>query len=116
MQVMEMKKALRQEEHNLKLQESALDENFLFSGDEKNIETQERLLELEAKQLQAQLKLKRTQLFGLRLAKGVDPHCVFCFVEHGELTQMVRIDPGIRVARLFKCARCGRELKLEPLS
>lgn len=111
-EVIAVKKALYQEQHDL--QNLAIEGEFPFVEEEKLIEKQESLLELEAKQLHTQLKLKRAHLFGLRFAKGTDPHCVFCFVEHGALPQMDKVEPQILGTCLFKCESCGRELKVEP--
>jgi hypothetical protein len=114
LEAMKVKRALYKEQYDLDLLAHDIELEFLFADEDKFYEKQERLLELEATKLQTQLKLKRAHLFGLRYGKNTDPHCVFCFVEHEALTQMVNIEPRILGTRLFKCERCGRELKVEP--
>jgi predicted metal-binding protein len=113
-EVIALKKSLYQAEHDLHLRGIAIEEEFQFADEERQFEKEKKLLDLEAQQLQVQLKLKRAHLFGLRLAKGKIPYCIACFVEDAEMPEMVRIEPRILGTSLFKCSACGHELKTEP--
>lgn len=112
-EVIAQKRILYQQEHDLHLRELAVEEEFQFADEEQVPEKEKKLLELESQQLQVQLELKRAHLFGLRLAKGSDPHCIFCFVKDGDMPKMLRTESKILGMSLFKCSRCGHELKTE---
>ena len=111
-QVIDFKKKLRQQEHDLHIQKAKIDDDLPYAIDDRVRELQIERLEIESKQLHTQRHLVRAQLFGLRYAKGPGFHCIFCFVEHDVLPGMKEVQPKILGARLAKCNRCDQELVL----
>ena len=74
------------------------------------IQAQEKYVSAEIKQLTIKLKLKRAQFFGIRIAKGPDPYCVWCFVDQDVHPRMSITDNIIAGIVTYKCTRCGKEL------
>jgi lipase chaperone LimK len=115
-QVIAVMRALRNEEYRLNLRALAIEEKYLFAGENKLAEKEEELRAVRDRQSHTELKLRRAQQFWLSYAKSTDPHCIFCFIEHDALPLMVRAEPATTQSdgmSYFRCARCGRESKIE---
>jgi len=115
LQVIEKKKDLYLKLHRLDLKMLEIEEQFAFASDDDLQVKQKMIDDVEVKRLDTQMKLNRTQLFGLRHAKGSEPQCLSCFVEDGDLPKMAQIKSEIFVTYLYKCERCNKELRLAPI-
>ena len=119
-QVIDLKRDLRKQEHDLDTKAMEIYEREPWVKDPtrdpldlipEEVETKRRFLEFEGQQLAVKLELNRAQLFGLRHTKGTERPCIVCFVKHGEPLEMVEVAPKILGTKLFRCAHCGHELK-----
>ena len=112
--VIKKKKDLHQEHHDLVIAELAIEEKLAYCSPNEQPALQLEHDEAITKKLAIEAKLDRAQKFGLRQGQGSDVRCVHCFVDHGVLISMTKLESRIQVTSLFKCGKCGRELTINP--
>lgn len=81
------------------------EETVAYADSQSTPAAQAELAEAEVLAALAQLKVKRSHLYGVRYSNAFPPNCISCFVESGAV--VVMDDTGLSA---FRCAACGASI------
>jgi hypothetical protein len=112
-QVLEIKRTLYKQQYEAKLKKLTAKDEFDYCPPGQDQRLKEKLYQAESAALEIEGKLNRAKLFGLHHTKGSDFPCIHCFVDHGVLISMTKIEPKIIGTKMLKCTRCDRELTID---
>ena len=128
-QLIERKRAIYQEQHDLESEYAQLYQNhsWLMNEDladdfpelnDKELEIQGKLLKMKLSILSNQARLHRAHFFGPRYTHGLIPTlCIMCFVDHHKESSMVKVPVGPNCwdgLTQFECPECKHVLRVHP--